>query len=470
MFDSQQVDDDQKNQDAPEKKVEANKTVIEKVDNDHDVIARIREESAAEVKRIDDIRRICAGKHSDIEVKAIEEGWDSTKTELEVIKASRPIIGAPAIGRGMQPVTDDILEAAACLAGGITSPEKHFMEQTLEAADKRFKGRIGLQELLLEAAWANGYTGRSFRSDMSGVLHAAFSSVSLPGILSNVANKFMLAGFNGIESTWRAIAAIRPVNDFKQITSYRLNGDFKYEKIGPDGEMKHGSVGEESLTNQADTYGKMFSITRKMLINDDMGALTQVPFRIGRGGHLKFNEVFWTEFLNDANFYTTGNKNYKTGSTTALAIDSLTTAEQMFFDQTDPDDNPIGIQPSILLVPNALNATASVLMKSADVRISGSSNRKEPTTNPHAGKFTVQRSSYLSSANINGSSALAWYLIANPNDLPVIEAVFLNGKQVPTVESADADFNTLGIQLRGYHDFGVALQEFRGGVKMKGQA
>jgi hypothetical protein len=40
---------------------------------------------------------------------------------------------------------------------------------------------------------------------------------------------------------------------------------------------------------------------------------------------------------------------------------------------------------------------------------------------------------------------------------------------MPTVESADADFNTLGIQMRGYHDFGVAKQEPRGGVKMKGE-
>ena len=32
-------------------------------------------------------------------------------------------------------------------------------EQTLELASRRFRGGIGLQELLLEAAWANGYTG-----------------------------------------------------------------------------------------------------------------------------------------------------------------------------------------------------------------------------------------------------------------------------------------------------------------------
>ncbi len=29
----------------------------------------------------------------------------------------------------------------------------------------------------------------------------------------------------------------------------------------------------------------------------------------------------------------------------------------------------------------------------------------------------------------------------------------------PTIETAEADFNVLGIQMRGYHDFGVAKQD-----------
>jgi len=47
---------------------------------------------------------------------------------------------------------------------------------------------------------------------------------------------------------------------------------------------------------------------------------------------------------------------------------------------------------------------------------------------------------------------------------------FLNGQESPTIETAEADFNVLGVQMRGYHDFGVALQDFRGGVKNKGEA
>jgi len=70
-------------------------------------------------------------------------------------------------------------------------------------------------------------------------------------------------------------------------------------------------------------------------------------------------------------------------------------------------------------------------------------------------------------ATIGGTSSFdtTWYLLADPQDIPVMMVGFLNGKDAPTVESAQADFNVLGIQFRGYFDFGVSLAEYRAGVK-----
>jgi len=141
----------------------------------------------------------------------------------------------------------------------------------------------------------------------------------------------------------------------------------------------------------------------------------------------------------------------------------------LFLNQTDPDSKPLGVIPTILLVPNALLVVATQLMNSLELRNTTGST-KYPIQNPHAGKFEVVRSSYLSNSAITGYSAAAWYLLGQPNDMPVIEVAFLNGKEEPTVDSADADFNTLGVQMRGYHDFGVTKQEYRGGVKMLGAA
>ena len=50
----------------------------------------------------------------------------------------------------------------------------------------------------------------------------------------------------------------------------------------------------------------MLSIDRRDIINDDLGAITTVPRKLGRGSGLKINDVFWTTFLNNAAFFTAG--------------------------------------------------------------------------------------------------------------------------------------------------------------------
>ncbi len=90
--------------------------------------------------------------------------------------------------------------------------------------------------------------------------------------------------------------------------------------------------------------------------------------------------------------------------------------------------------------------------------------------NIYAGKYKPVSSRYLNNAKFPGYSALAWYLLADPNDIPVIETVFYNGQETPIIESAMASFDVLGIQMRGYFRFGVKKQDSRGGVKSKGGA
>ncbi|MCY2925898.1 MAG: hypothetical protein NT031_10750 [Planctomycetota bacterium] len=271
------------------------------------------------------------------------------------------------------------------------------------------------------------------------------------------------------EQTWQAIAATRPVKDFKTVTSYRMTGALEYQKVAPNGELKSGTLADESFTNKADTYGLVMSIPRTDIINDDLGALTTAPRKLGRGSGLKLNSVFWTEFMDNAAFFTAGHKNYKAGADTAMGIDALTALELLFLDQTDPDGKPLGVLPAILLVPNALNVQATVLMRATELRDTTAST-KYATSNPHAGKFRIERSSYLGNTAFTGNSVKAWYLLANPADLPVIEVAFLNGQQTPTIEQANADFNVLGIEMRGYHDFGVSKQDYRAAAKAKGEA
>jgi len=433
----------------------------------------IRAQAAAEVERIAAIRRICSGKNAGLEARAIREGWDAQRIELEILRSTRPT--APAVHVPDNSINCQVLEAACLLTAKAAHVEEAYDEQTLDLASRRFRGGIGLQELLLEAAWANGYTGRNFRDSRSVLrfafgrgIEAALSTIDISGLISNVANKFLLEGFFSVERTWRNICAVRNVSDFKTVTSYRLIGKDQYELVAPGGELKHGTLGNEQYTNKADTYGLVLSIDRRDMINDDLGAITTVPRKLGRGSGLKINDVFWTNFLANSAFFTVGNKNYLTGTDTALTIDGLTKAEVGFMDQTDSDGKPVGIMPAIALVPTALSAVGSQLYKSLELRDT-TANAKFPIANPHQGKFRVEVSRYLGNAQYTGNSAKAWYLLAEPTDLPVIEVAFLNGQESPTIETAEADFNQLGVQMRGYHDFGVALQDPRGGVKSKGE-
>jgi len=429
---------------------------------------------AAEAARVLAIRQVCDGKYPEIESQAIKEHWDIQRTALAILREDRPKAPAVHVNESIA-ANSRLLEAACMLSARAAGIEKAYDEQTLEAASRRFRGGIGLQELLLEAAWANGYTGRSFR-DSRDVLRfafrsdveAGFSTIDIGGILSNVANKFLLDGFMAVESTWRNICATRSVSDFKTVTSYRLTGTEQYEQVAPGGEIKHGTLGEESYTNKADTYGLMLVIDRRDIVNDDLGAITTVPRKLGRGSGLKINDVFWRTFLDNASFFTSARGNYLTGADTALTIDGLTKAEVAFMDQVDPDGKPVGSMPAIMLVPTALSAVGSQLYKSMELRDTTAST-KYPVANPHQGKFRVEVSRYLANALYAGHSDKAWYLLSDPNDLATIEVAFLNGQESPTIETASADFSVLGIQMRGYHDFGVALQEYRGGVKMKGE-
>ena len=442
-----------------------------------DVAGEMRANAAAEQERLNAIRKVCGEVHGEIAAKAIFEGWDSSRCELEVLRASRP--KAPAAHVPDNSMSPQVLEAACVLTGGVRGEDviASFGEQAVDVADKRFRGGIGLQELLLEAAWANGYDGRTFR-DSRRVMRFAFgqnlqaaglSTIDLGGILSNVANKFLLDGFYSVERAWRNICAVRNVSDFKTVTSYRLIGKDQYEQVAPGGELKHGTLGEESYTNKADTYGLLLSIDRRDIINDDLGAITTVPRKLGRGSGLKINDVFWTTFLANSGFFKTANKNYLAGTDTALTIDGLTKAEEKFLNQVDSEGKPIGIMPAIILVPTGLSAIGTMLHKSLEIRDTTAST-KYPVANPHQGKFRSEVSRYLANSNYTGNSAKAWYLLADPGDLPVIEVCFLNGQESPTIETADADFNVLGVQMRGYHDFGVSLQDPKGGIKNKGEA
>lgn len=353
--------------------------------------------------------------------------------------------------------TAEVIEASFALQGGLPGVEKKYDAKVLEAAHKA-RREISLGEVLLQAAAEGGYDGprRITSATLRPILAAAWATHSIAGILSATVNKFLLAGFDSVESAWREIAAVRSVNDFKALTSYRLNGGFKFEKVPNGGELKNAAASDDSRTISAETYGIMTSVTRTDLINDDLGALTAVPQRIGRGGALKLNDIFWTEFQADhGNWYTSGRGNL-VGSAGALSITNLKKLTTAFRKLKDPDGNPVAVDPRVLLVPADLELDAAEIMGSTLIQSGATTG--QPERNVLAGRYQVVGTTYLTSAD-------DYYLVASPADLPAMEVAFLNGVQSPIVETAEADFNMLGVQMRGYFDFGVSKAEYLASVK-----
>lgn len=472
-----------------------------KDDNKPDPIAELRAGAVAEARRIAEVTAICAkasnpeieinGAKVSLQAHAIAEGWTVDKTRLEAqavelaaLRASRVQAPFAYVASGAPQPTNEILEAALCLRAGLPKIETRFKSDTLEVADKHYRD-IGIQQVFLMAAAQNGYNARpgetinsngKLREVMKHAflpLQASSSSFSLPNILGAVAYKELLTGYMEEDQAWRRIAKIKPVNNFYQRTYMRLLDNMVYEQLGPNGEIKHGSISEETYTSQAKTYAKMFALTRESIINDDLGAFDDIRARLGRGAAQRFNVVFWTAFINNSSFFTSGRTNYISGSTTNLGTDgvglglAVKAIRQMTSPSTDGSKHVgAGIVPKILVVPPELEQIAEQLYRNQNL----GSGTTVGNANIYANKYEPVVAWQLSNSSYTGYSTTAWYLFGDTTINAPMLVTFLNGQQTPTVEAADADFDTLGVQFRGYHDFGADQADYLCGLKSKGAA
>ncbi len=436
----------------------------------------IRAEVATDLERIAAVRKVCGEDHPEIAAQSIKEGWSVEKTELSVLRASRP--KAPAVTTGTPPTSGEILEAAACLSAGIgqESVARSYGDRVAEAAYPMRS--IGLRELVAECARLEGMDVPRVFGDGTATIRAGFSTVSLPGILENVMNKTMLAAYQTAPIAAFDVCSVGSVSDFKEVTRYRLLGTGGFEKVAPDGELKHGKLSEQQFKNRADTYGQILMLTRRDIINDDLNAFLDIPRQMGRSGAESIDDLFFSLLLsNPGSFFSVGNGNYLSGADTAFGPDSLTQAKTLFRKQKAgpgskaKDKKPINIRPELLAVPVELETEAELLMGSAQLMMdSMGAKTKIPVDNPHRNKYKVVSAPHLSDSYYAGASGKAWYLFANPNILPAFEIVFLNGRRVPTIERIEAPANMLGMGFRGYIDVGVQEQDPRGAVKVKGEA
>ena len=383
----------------------------------------------------------------------LSERIEETEKRFET-QASRPAPGI-FIKNTDDIATADVLQAAVEQAMGVTPTDT----KAADIADKKFRGQMGLKQLYTECAHAggwNGYLNNGNLGEAVSAIKAGFSTVNLPGILSNAINKRIKAGWDYAEDSWRKIADITSVSDYKQFSTYVLNSKGDYEEVANGGTIPTGELAETGYNNQLKRYGLMFSIDEMDIINDDMNAINQRAFQFGRKASLKLNKVFWTLFQADTDFFKAANNNIITAAG-ALSADSLAKLVKAFRKQTDGNGDILGYEPKILLVPAALEVEAQKLYFDAEIRDTTAS-KQYLTGNPWRNKFVPVASAYLTSDD-------DYYLLADPTIAATMQVAFLNGQQAPVVESNPTNFDTFGISYRGKFSFGVAFMDTKAGIK-----
>lgn len=444
-----------------------------------DVKAVAAEAVKVERERVAMIKAVCNGEFADIEAQAIAEGWDKNQVNEAVLAAFRkkqPVADVNITIKKEKSMNAKHIEAALSLRAGIDgdSLAKSMGEETVEAAAK--DADMPLAGILAECMKLEGMSvPRSFDN---AAIKAAFSTVSLPGILSNVAQKKLLQAYQAQPIIATKLCTTADLSDFKENQRYRLTDIGDLKPVGADGEIKDGSVAEEAAVNQLDTYAKKFCLTRKMIINDDLGAFLKVPTAMGNRAARLVDQLFFKRLManptmtDGKSLFCAPHKNQLTGANSALSADSLKKAIQLFLNQTDRDGQPINVEPSILLVPTALKFLAQELTQGRALIMSGGAeNTVRPAINVLADEgLSVVSSPYLSNTKYDGASDASWYLFGKPGTVDTFEIGYLKGKRTPTVERGDLDFNVLGIWFRVFFDVGIREQDHRGMVRAVGAA
>lgn len=298
--------------------------------------------------------------------------------------------------------------------------------------------------------------GRSFfRSGIVGHTTSSFANV-----LANVANKSLLQGWTDAPETWQIWCRIGSISDFKQSSRVGIS-EFSDLTVVPEGaEFKQGTVSDRKEMITLATYGKMFSISRQAIINDDLSALGDIPRRMGRAaaripGDLAYGVLTTNAALNQdstALFHANHSNLVAHGSGAGPSVATVSAARVAMAKQTDPSGNQVlNIRPAFWIGPIALETTAKVLF-AAQYDPAGTAGTLTP--NPVAGMCTV-----VADARLDTADPVAWYMAAGIGD--TVEVAFLDGQTTPYLEMKDG-WSVDGVEHKVRLDCAAAALDFRG--------
>lgn len=445
-------------------------------------IVREREEAAkAERSRVSEISALCS-RHglNDLAKNLIENGTGLDEARKSILAKLADGVGP--VGGSVEVVRDGAESFRSAAIDGVLlrSGAVKVAKPVAGANDFRGMSLVRLAEECLRRAGV-----RQIPSDARGLVQLALRGESISGtssdfplILSNVANKSLLDGFATAPTSYQFWAAITSLNDFKATQRIKFSEVGKLKLVPEGGKYSETALTEKKETIQLGTYGRVWTMSRQAIINDDLDAFSRVPASFGMQAAYLPNDLAISVLtanaaMTDGNALFSaahGNNSAETdrrldtvahAQAAAVYMYGLMAQQQTYADSSESDGKRyLNLRPRVWLVAGTDEIIARQSVVSAgDAGVSSGS-----IVNP-IGNLSLQ---VVADQNIKTSASdYSHYMFADPRIAPVVEVAFLQGNQQPYFErmdESDSDGSKWLIRL----DCGAAAVDHVGAVREVG--
>ena len=412
---------------------------------------------SAERRRVAEIRRTvrAAGLEAEVSEQLEQDGTsveEARKIVIDKWAEAKPEV--PTKTQVAQVTKDEAEKRSACMEAAL---EARVGLGNWEGGAREYVAS-SLLDMAKETATRSGInTSGMSRSEIAR--RAMHSTSDFPLLLSNIANKSLLAAYEEEQQTWRPLSRQRNLPDFKPATELEIAGQILPEPLLEGGEYKSATVQEQSQSWRIYTYGKKISVTRQLIINDDLDALSRIPSMIGRGMSLFESNQVWALITgNAAMSYDSKalfHADHSNSGTGAIGVTAISDARKALRTQTDIAGNRVNIRPRYLAVPTSLETAAQQFLAPI-----------QPATTGDVNIFTGSLS-IIVEPRLDDASEANYYVMADPAQVDMIAHGYLageSGPQVDTVSERDPD----GVCIYARLDFGTTLLNHRGFYKSTG--
>lgn len=330
----------------------------------------------------------------------------------------------------------------------------------------------------IQAYWQNGIGEPGYENPGFVRMEQAQAAGNWPTILGNTLYRRLAMEYAAVNySEDRIISSRRRATDYRTLEVQRPQYPADLASFNPETAdyPEAATLGEEQVNYAVSTRGQLITVTRKTIVNDDLGAVARLPRLFGRAARRTFARSVWNLFMANATydgdavawFHASHNNLGSTALTAdATGVTALVTRLNALMAQAEPGSGEKlggawwGAKP-MLTVPTQLQAIAKQLNQSDG--IPGTSNNGD---NPVRGLFGNADNPENILVIPLFTDTNDWGLFRQPTDMDTIEAAFLNGQETPELFISDQQnvgqmFVADKLQYKIRFEYGVELLDFR---------